>query len=446
MLSDILTSSYFACSSLHCLKRKHRTREFYKLRRRKSQQPELDTAQRLYLQVTFAVTELAGRKDEIFLCICICKQFWLRPALQKPMRAFLVLIRRELLHDPCSEGAYLNIFSPLFAEEKPAACFLQPLSLQIQIYPLCIPGDMNDTHVKSNISSTVELFQLIMYTPTFTLGLLFNVMALSFLFFKVKKLSESTVYMIALIFLDTLLLFTLPFKIISYHLQDNWNLGSLFCSTLESLYFVNMYGSILISLCICVDRYIAIQHPFTAPTLRSTKKAAMVCAVICLGTSAGTISTFQLHGEGQNISSCFHNFSKNTWENTGLLSALEITFFGSMAAMIFCTVQTIRCLRKHRRPDNPQTDTTRAEKIVVTNLVAFLVCFTPYHVAYFVYFLVKNNIIHTSSQQVLRDIVQVTLCWANLNCCLDGVCYYFVLKESLEDPLQNSEKTATRKP
>ncbi|NXT89486.1 LPAR6 protein, partial [Anhinga rufa] len=276
------------------------------------------------------------------------------------------------------------------------------------------------------------IFQLIMYTPTFTLGLLFNVMALSFLFFKVKKLSESTVYMIALIFLDTLLLFTLPFKIISYHLQDNWNLGSAFCSTLESLYFVNMYGSILISLCICVDRYIAICHLFIAPTLRSTKKAIMVCVVICLCTSAGTVSTFQLHEMTYNISSCFHNFSKNTWKNTGLFSALVTTFFGSAVVMTFCTVQTIRCLRKHRKPDNPQTHTTRAEKIVVTNLVAFLVCFTPYHVAYLMYFLVKNEIIYTSFQHVLRDIIQVTLCWANLNCCLDGVCYYFVLKESLE--------------
>ncbi|KFQ86577.1 Lysophosphatidic acid receptor 6, partial [Phoenicopterus ruber ruber] len=275
------------------------------------------------------------------------------------------------------------------------------------------------------------LFQIIMYTPTFTLGLLFNVMALSFLFFKVKKLSESTVYMIALIFLDTLLLFTLPFKIISYQ-QKKWNLGPVFCSTLESLYFVNMYGSILISLCICVDRYIAIRHPFTARTLRSTKKAATVCAVICLGISAGTISTFQLHEKGHNISSCFHNFSKSTWENTGLFSALEITFFGCMAAMTFCTVQIVRCLRNHRKTDNPQTHTTRAEKIVVMNLVAFLVCFTPYHVAYFLYFLVKNNIIDSSFLQVLRNTVQVTLCWANLNCCLDGVCYYFVLKESLQ--------------
>ncbi|KFR15872.1 G-protein coupled receptor 55, partial [Opisthocomus hoazin] len=276
------------------------------------------------------------------------------------------------------------------------------------------------------------LFQLVVYTPTLTLGLLFNAMALSCLFFKVKKLTESTVYMTALIFLDTLLLFTLPFKIISYHLKDDWNLGSVFCSALESLYFVNMYGSILISLCICVDRYLAIQHPFMARTLRSPTKAALVCAVVCLGTSAGTVSTFQLHGQGHDISSCFHNFSESTWENTGLFSALETTFFGTMAAMTFCTVQTIRCLRKLRQPDSPRTQASRAEKIVLTNLAAFLLCFTPYHVAYLLYFLVKNHIIHPSFQKVLRDTIQVTLCWANLNCCLDGACYYFVLKESLE--------------
>ncbi|NWI47539.1 GPR55 protein, partial [Picathartes gymnocephalus] len=276
------------------------------------------------------------------------------------------------------------------------------------------------------------LFQLIMYTPTFLLGLLFNIMALWFLFFKVKKLSESTVYMIALIFLDTLLLFTLPFKIISYHLQDNWNLGSVFCSTLESLYFVNMYGSILISLCICVDRYLAICFPFLALSLRSCKKAALLCALVCLGTSLGTVSTFQLHGKGCNISSCFHNFSKGTWENAALFSTLELIFCCSTAAMAFCTARTLSCLRRHRNPESPRTHSSRAQRIVVANLVAFLVCFTPYHVAYFLYFLVKNSIIHIGFQQELRDTVQVTLCWANLNCCLDGVCYYFVLKESLE--------------
>ncbi|NXA47809.1 GPR55 protein, partial [Nothocercus julius] len=276
------------------------------------------------------------------------------------------------------------------------------------------------------------LFQLVTYAPTFILGLLFNMMALSFLFFKVKKLTESTVYMIALIFLDTLLLFTLPFKIISYHLKNHWSLGSVFCSFLESLYFVNMYGSILISLCICVDRYVAIRHPFVALRLRSTRKAALVCTVICLGTSAGTASTFQLHGQDYNFSSCFHNFSKSTWENKGLFSALETAFLCSMATMTFCTIQTLRCLRKLKSTDSSPINTNRAEKIVVTNLITFLVCFTPYHVAFLLYFLVKNNVIDSSLQQILRAVLQGTLCWANLNCCLDGICYYFVLKESLE--------------
>ncbi|XP_031452289.1 lysophosphatidic acid receptor 6-like isoform X1 [Phasianus colchicus] len=312
------------------------------------------------------------------------------------------------------------------------------LVVQLIFFSFSILGDMNDTCTNSSINPRVELFQLIMYTPTFILGLLFNVMALSFLFFPAKKLSESTVYLIALIFLDTLLLFTLPFKIVSYHLQNKWKFGSIFCSILESLYFINMYGSILISLCICVDRYIAIQHPFMAPILRSTKKATLVCAVICLSISAGTVSTSQFHEESYNTtSSCFHNFSKSTWENTGLIITLEMIFFGSMMAMAFCTIQIVRCLRNHRKSENCQTHMTRAEKVVVTNFVTFLVCFTPYHVMFFLYFLVRNSIMHVPCHTVLRDILQVTLCWANLNCCLDAVCYYFVLKESAEGSLQN---------
>ncbi|OXB83516.1 UNVERIFIED_CONTAM: hypothetical protein H355_006363 [Colinus virginianus] len=328
-----------------------------------------------------------------------------------------------------------NLSAQVFLEKKPLHIYCTPAADSCSV-----PGDMNDTSNNSSINPRVELFQLIMYTPTFILGLLFNVMALSSLFFPVKKLSESTVYLIALIFLDTLLLFTLPFKIISYHLQNEWKLGSVFCSTLESLYFINMYGSILISLCICVDRYIAIQHPFTAPTLRSTKKAVLVCVVICLGISSGTVATSQFHDQDYNISFCFHNFSKTTWENRGLITTLVTIFLGSMVTMAFCTVQIIRCLRNHRKPENLQAHMTKAEKVVVANFVTFLVCFTPYHVMFFLYFLVRNNIVHNLCPTVLRDILQVTLCWANLNCCLDGVCYYFVLKESEEGSLQNKVK------
>ncbi|KAG6925758.1 G protein-coupled receptor 55 [Chelydra serpentina] len=264
-------------------------------------------------------------------------------------------------------------------------------------------------------------------------------MALWFAFCKIRKLTESTIYLVSLITLDTLLLFTFPFKIISYGLQDNWNLGSAFCSFLESLYFVNMYGSILISACICVDRYIAIRHPFLAISLRSTKKAAMVCSIICVGVWAGTSFTYQFHDSTD--TTCFYGFSNKTWENPGVLVTLETAFFGSMITMIFCTAQIIICLKRSRKPDDPLTDTSKSMKIVIANLATFVVCFTPFHVALLLYYFVKKGVITSNLQEIIRSFVQISLCWANLNCCLDAICYYFVLKEFLKSPPQESQKT-----
>ncbi|XP_074925081.1 G-protein coupled receptor 55-like [Chelonoidis abingdonii] len=291
----------------------------------------------------------------------------------------------------------------------------------------------------STVESYVQLFQIIVYIPTFVLGLLFNMMALWFVFCKIRKLTESTIYLVSLITLDTLLLFTLPFKIISFGSQGEWNLGSAFCSFLESLYFVNMYGSILISVCICVDRYITIQHPFLAVSLRSTKKAAMVCSIVCLGVWAGTSITCQFHDSTH--TTCFYGFSDKIWENPGVLVTLETVFLGSVTAVIFCTAQIIICLKRSRKPNDPLTNTSKSVKVVIANLATFVVCFTPVHVSLLLYYLIKTDVIMSNHQPIILSFVQISLCWANLNCCLDAICYYFVLKEFLKSPPQESQKT-----
>ncbi|XP_067394747.1 G-protein coupled receptor 55-like [Emydura macquarii macquarii] len=289
----------------------------------------------------------------------------------------------------------------------------------------------------NSIESYVQLFQITVYIPTFVLGLLFNVMALWFAFCKIRKLTESTIYLVSLIILDTLLLFTLPFKIISYGSGNKWKWE--FCSFLESLYFVNMYGSILISACICVDRYIAIRHPFLAMSLRSTKKAVMVCSIICLGVWAGASFTYQFHEDTN--STCFHGFSNKTWETPIVLVILESAFLGSLITMIFCTAQIIICLKRIRKPDDPLTNTSKSVKVIVANLVTFVICFTPFHVVLLLHYLVKKEVIMRNFQEIIRSSVQMSLCWANLNCCLDAICYYFVFKEFSKSPPQESERT-----
>lgn len=294
------------------------------------------------------------------------------------------------------------------------------------------------TEKNSTIELYVELVQLVVYIPTFILGVIFNAMALWFAFCKIRKATETMIYVVSLIILDTWLLFTLPFKIISYH-QQTWQLGPMFCSFLESLYFINMYGSILISVCICVDRYIAIRHPFLAVTLRSPKKAAIICTVICSGVWAGSACTFQLHEDGAN-NSCFHGFSSKTWQDTGLFVTLETAFLGSVATMIFCTSHIIIYLKRREDLYDPLTNTSKSVKILTANLITFVVCFTPFHLALLLYVLVKRQVINDSNQ-MLRPFVQISLCWANLNCCLDAICYHFVFKESLKTMLQDHDRT-----
>lgn len=282
---------------------------------------------------------------------------------------------------------------------------------------------------RSTIQLHVELFQLSVYIPTFVLGLLFNGLAMSFAFRKIRQLTEPVIYMMSLMILDTLMLFVLPFKIISYH-EKEWVLGNVFCSFLESLYFVNMYGSILISTCICVDRYIAILHPFAAITLRSPRKAVITCAIMSAGVWAGTAYTYKLH-EHTGPKSCFHGFSPSIWGNPTLLITLEVAFLSCMAIMIFCTVEIVKCLSKSQRLGDPLINKSKAINIIVANLATFMVCFTPFHVALVLYYLAKNCFLD-DSQEIVRTFLQISLCWANLNCFLDAIGYYFVFSEFLK--------------
>ncbi|XP_062902003.1 uncharacterized protein LOC134345377 isoform X2 [Mobula hypostoma] len=118
-----------------------------------------------------------------------------------------------------------------------------------------------------NSSNTTEFevvrtFRYVVHIPTFILGLVVNSAALGMICFRLKNWTETVIYMTNLIFSDILLLFSLPFKMYAYKKKNTWHLGARFCQFVESLYFVNTYGTILLIMLISLDRYIAIKHPF----------------------------------------------------------------------------------------------------------------------------------------------------------------------------------------
>ncbi|KAJ8357475.1 hypothetical protein SKAU_G00202690 [Synaphobranchus kaupii] len=280
---------------------------------------------------------------------------------------------------------------------------------------------------KCNLTDTDNLMdslRLVIYIPIFVFGLILNTTALVVFCFQLKKWTESTIYMTNLALMDQLLVFSLPFRMYN----SKWAADKrVFCSFLESLYFVSIYGSIYTITCISLDRYVGVSHPFRAKQLRSPRKALLVCAAIWALVFGATAPVYGFHpGDGGSFR-CFHGFSDKGW-NPALIGCLEVFgFLLPAAVLVACSARVVHVLR-HSSRSSPKNKAS--VRIIYSGLVAFLVPFTPSHLAILLQFFVRRGAITDCRLQAdISMFVQMAMNLANVTCCLDALCYYFVAKE-----------------
>uniref|UniRef100_A0A672MX30 G protein-coupled receptor 55 n=1 Tax=Sinocyclocheilus grahami TaxID=75366 RepID=A0A672MX30_SINGR len=277
-----------------------------------------------------------------------------------------------------------------------------------------------------DVDTLTQKLDLVIYVPVLVFGLALNIAALVVFCRLLRKWTESSIYMTNLALMDLLLLLQLPFKMHAAH--HKWAEDTkLFCSFLESLYFVAMYGSIYTIVCIAIDRYIAINHPFRAKQVRSKKNALIVCIFIWVFVMAMTSPIYTFREKKMGNFTCFHGFSKNGW-STGIIVCLEVFgFLLPAAVLVACSIQSVRTLKASKNSDHKRQAGVR---IIYSSLAAFLVPFTPCHVAIFLQYLVRNGFISDCKQQKnIALFIQVSINIANVTCCLDALCYYFIAKE-----------------
>ncbi|XP_014821754.1 PREDICTED: G-protein coupled receptor 55 [Calidris pugnax] len=294
-----------------------------------------------------------------------------------------------------------------------------------------ISAEMNNSSMECNFTDIDRLantLRLGISIPTFILGLVLNALALYVFCCFWKKQTKTSVYMINLAFADILLLLSLLLKLHYSYTEA----PELLCSFIQSLYFVNMYGSIFIIVCITVDRYICIRHPFEGRANRSTKWAVFNCCVIWV--VAGVCSIPMYVSQKKNRLKCFHNMSQDVAWNPFYIVCVEIFgFLIPLAVMVFCSVQNILILLNHKNQAEKKVEGSGSLRVIIINLVVFLVCFTPIHFAICLQCLVRHGVIENCSlKQSISLFIQVSMILANLNCCLDAIFYYFAAKELCE--------------
>ncbi|XP_012503470.1 PREDICTED: G-protein coupled receptor 20 [Propithecus coquereli] len=238
----------------------------------------------------------------------------------------------------------------------------------------------------------------------FLAGLVLNGLALYVFCCRTGARTPSVIYTINLVVTDLLVGLSLPTRFAVFYGAR----GCLRCTFPHVLgYFLNMHCSILFLTCICVDRYLAIVKPEGSHRWRQPACARAVCAFVWLAAGAVTLSVLGVTANGQ---PCCRVFALTVLEF--LLPLLVISVF---TGRIMCALSRPGLLRQGRQRR------VRAMQLLLTVLVIFFVCFTPFHARQVAVALWPDVPHHAS---LVAYHVAVTL--SSLNSCMDPIVYCFV--------------------
>ncbi|XP_039601787.1 lysophosphatidic acid receptor 6-like [Polypterus senegalus] len=297
-----------------------------------------------------------------------------------------------------------------------------------------------------------DSFKYILYgwvfSMVFILGLISNMVAMYIFSCSLKTWNETTTYMMNLVISDLLFVLTLPFRIF-YFVTRDWPFGDIACKLSVSLFYTNMYGSMLFLTCISVDRFLAIVHPFNSRMWRNRRSAKIICFAVWIMVLAGSIPAgFLLEPRYKNESSvsklCFENFSQNVWKDylSKIVIFIEtVGFFIPLILNVSCSTMVLQTLRRPRTLNRSKMNKRKILRMIMVHLFIFCFCFVPYNINLVFYALVRTQKLKGCSVvAVVKTMYPVTLCIAVTNCCFDPIVYYFT-SETIQNSIKRKSTT-----
>uniref|UniRef100_A0A672SRS4 Coagulation factor II thrombin receptor n=1 Tax=Sinocyclocheilus grahami TaxID=75366 RepID=A0A672SRS4_SINGR len=196
-----------------------------------------------------------------------------------------------------------------------------------------------------------------------------NALALVTFTCKIRKKKPAVIYMSHLVCVDLLFTLLLPLKI-HYQLNaSDWVFGEAACRLLSATYYCNMYCSILLMMCMSVDRLLAVAFPIASLTWRSTRKARCVCVLVWL-LNLG-VTCFDLLDDDSSMMLYLSVF----------LIIPCIYFFLPLVVILvsYSTIIYVLCAKHDHSATSPSSSDNRKRAAIMATavLTEFVVCFAP---------------------------------------------------------------------
>ncbi|KTG47009.1 hypothetical protein cypCar_00038224 [Cyprinus carpio] len=277
--------------------------------------------------------------------------------------------------------------------------------------------------VALNLTDTaLRRFERVAYIFVFIVGLFFNIMALC-IFCRLKRWTDTHIYMFNLLAADFLAIIFLPIRIWDafYPIKP-----SELCTFLLSTQFANMYSSIFTITAISIHRFIAVRFPFLTKALASKSKTIAISKCIFIWVIITVICVRNREElDKEKFETCYDRKLANKLGIPFILLLEILGYLIPVLIIIFCSTQTIyilvRSLQNVQGRDRVERKNIAA--VIAANMCTFIVCFTPVHIGLLLQFLSNNS--HKDFVHVFFNVATLI---AFTNCCLDSIGYYFLLR------------------
>ncbi|KAF7236541.1 Chemokine-like receptor 1 [Varanus komodoensis] len=296
--------------------------------------------------------------------------------------------------------------------------------------------DYSDFDHHAGLRDAMRVLSMVVYSIAFLLGMIGNGLVIFITGFRMKR-TVTTVWFLNLAIADFVFTFFLPLSVAYLALGFHWPFGKALCKLSSTVAFLNMFASVFLLTVISVDRCISVVSPVWTQNYRTTRLASLVALGIWVAAAAlsfpylifrDTRSSFM----DENITQCYNNFalpdnvqSEEAVElgkhrhQAMVLTRFVVGFLLPFIVILFCYGIITAKLKGNRL-----TRSGRPFKIMVAVVLAFFVCWFPYHV--FSFLEMSVTMVFPWLETVLMVGSPLVSGLAYLNSCLNPFLYVFV--------------------
>ncbi|XP_041665554.1 formyl peptide receptor 2-like [Cheilinus undulatus] len=240
-----------------------------------------------------------------------------------------------------------------------------------------------------DIKPIMEIISIVLYTLTVVLGITGNSIVIWVAGFKLKA-KVTNVWLINLAIADLIFCFTRVFSVIQMLFFNYWPFSVFLCKFNGFFKYTNMFCSVFLLAVISLDRVLCVWRPILTKQHRTMWAARLVA--VCVWIAAIIFSTpYFIY---RNVSLGKNNLSKcsvDSTENNGTRLALYSIRFLCGFLLPFMVILICYILAGLRIRRMRLSGKSRPLRILASLVIAFFLCWAPYHCVLLVKLVDRKN-------------------------------------------------------